>query len=106
MTTESISLCINLFQETPPNPAEVSKSIKGKKGKLTFDDDHLNPQDNGGYKSDTNAQGVRLTSTLTDYDHQNHHITVSSSICVIILASVIVDCFTWRNTRTEEMILS
>ena len=48
MTTESISLCINLFQETPPNPAEVAKSIKGKKGKLTFDDDHINPQDNGG----------------------------------------------------------
>ena len=48
MTIESISLCINLFQETPPNPAEVSKSIKGKKGKLTFDDDHINPQDNGG----------------------------------------------------------
>ena len=48
MTIESISLCINLFQETPPNPAEVAKSIKGKKGKLTFDDDHINPQDNGG----------------------------------------------------------
>ena len=26
-----------------------------------------------GVKSNTNTQGVRLTSTSTDYDHQNHH---------------------------------